>query len=238
MPAWIAQARFLVLLEEEVAASSFQELWYGVVQFVPNLVVAIIILAIGWVIGTVIGRAIAQIFRSIRVDEALKKTGAEEALERGGMHLNSGAFVGGLVRWFIIVVFLIGAFEVLGLQQVNLFLQEVVLSYLPRVIIAALVLLAAGVLGDVMEKVVLAGARAAHFRWAALSGTVARWAIWIFAILVALAHLGIAAGFVQTIFTGVVIALSLALGLSFGLGGQEAAARFLDKVRSDISDKR
>lgn len=222
----------------DVLTSSFQGLWYGVVQFVPNFIVAIIILAIGWVVGTIIGRAIAQIFRSIKVDEALRKTGAEEALERGGMRLNSGAFVGGLVKWFIIVVFLVGAFEVLGLDQVNLFLQEVVLSYLPRVIIAALVLLAAGVLGDLMEKVVVAGARAAHFQWAALSGTVTRWAIWIFAILVALSHLGIAVGFIQTIFTGVVIALSLAIGLSFGLGGQEAATRFIEKVRTDISDKK
>lgn len=221
----------------DVLAASFQDLWFGVVRFVPNLIVAIIIVAIGWIVGTIIGRAIAQIFRSVKVDEALKKTGADEALQRGGMHLNSGAFVGGLVKWFIIVVFLVGAFEVLGLEQVNLFLQEVVLTYLPRVIVAALVLLAAGVLGDVMEKVVVAGARAAHFRWAALSGTVVRWAIWIFAILVALAHLGIAAPFVQTLFTGVVIALSLALGLSFGLGGQDAAARFLEKIRHDISDR-
>lgn len=220
----------------EVLTGSMQDLWRGVVDFVPNLVVAVIILIIGWVIGAIIARAIEQVFRAIKVDDALKKTSIDDALARGGMRLNSGAFVGGLVKWFIIVVFLIGAFEVLGLQQVNGFLQEVVLGYLPQVIVAVLVLLVAGVVGDVMDKVVVASARAAHFRSAALLGTVARWAIWVFAILVALAQLGIATPFVQTLFTGVVIALALGFGLAFGLGGQDAAARFIEKVRHDISD--
>ena len=61
--------------------------------------------------------------------------------------------------------------------------------------------------------------------------------IWVFAVLAALNQLGVATAFVQTLFTGVVVAVSLALGLSFGLGGQDAAARYLDKVRGEISDK-
>lgn len=220
----------------EVLTSSFQNIWAGVITFVPNLIVAILIVIIGWLIGALVGRVIAQIIRSLKVDEALRRAGVEDALARGGIMLNSGNFVGGLVKWFIIVVFLVAAFQVLGLTGVNDFLQQVIM-YLPQVIVAVLILLAGAIVGDVMQKVVTSSARTAEFKSARFLGSVTKWAIWIFAILAALYQLGIAAAFIQTIFTGIVIALSLAVGLSFGLGGQDTAARIIEKTRQEIGHK-
>src|ERR1035437_2859306 len=221
----------------DALTASFRDLWLGIATYVPNLIIAIIIFILGWVVGMIVGRGIEQIFKTIRFDEALKKTGADEVMHRGGMSLNSGAFVGGLVKWFIILVFLIASFDVLGLAQVNDFLQGVVLSYLPKVIVAVLVLLVAGVLGDTMQRIVTTSARAANIRSAGMLGVVTRWVIWIFAFLVAMSQLGIASAFFQTLFTGFVIALALGVGLSFGLGGQQAAADVIAKVRHDMAGK-
>ncbi len=218
----------------DVLTLSFQNLWVGVVNFVPNLVIALVILIIGWLIGALLGRAVWQVFKSLKVDEALKRAGFEGVLHRGGVQLDSGAFFGALVKWFVIVVFLIAAFDVLGLSQVNVFLRDVVLGYLPRVIVAALVLLVGGVVGDVISRVVSTTAKTANVQSAHFAGAIAKWAVWVFAILVAFSQLGIGAAFSQTLFTGIVIAISLALGLSFGLGGQEAAARFIERLRSDM----
>jgi len=222
---------------QQVLTLSFQNLWLGVVNFVPNLVIALIIVILGWLIGALFGRAIWQVFRSLRVDEALRRAGFESFLRRSGLNLDSGAFIGGLVKWFVIVVFLVAAFDILGLSQVNLFLQQVVIAYLPRVIVAALILLVGGVVGDVTERIVVTAAKSAEVRSAHFAGTIAKWAVWIFAILVALSQLGIAAAFSQTLFTGIVIAISLALGLSFGLGGQEAAGRFIERLRGEMGGK-
>src|SRR3989338_8171039 len=221
----------------EVLRLSFQNLWVGVVNFVPNLVVALVILVLGWLIGALLGRAVWQVFRSLKVDEALRRAGFEAFLRRGGVNLDSGAFVGALVKWFVIVVFLVGVFDILGLSQVNIFLQEVVLGYIPRVIVAALILLVGGVVGDIVGRVVSAAARTASVSSAHFAAAISKWAIWVFAILVALSQLGIASAFSQTLFTGIVIAVSLALGLSFGLGGQEAASRFIERLRGEMSGK-
>lgn len=221
----------------ETLTTSFQNLWVGVLGFVPNLIIAILIIIIGWLVGALIGRVVSQIIRSLKVDEALRKAGAEDALARGGIMLNAGHFLGGLVKWFIIVVFVVAAFDILNLDQVNAFLEGVVLGYLPRVIIAVLMLLVSAVIADVMQRVVVTSARAAEIRSARFLGSVTKWAIWIFGILIALETLNIASSFIQTIFTGFVVALSLAVGLAFGLGGQETAARILDRVRSEISHK-
>lgn len=218
----------------DVLTRSFQDLWLGIIAFLPELIVALIIFVLGWLIGAALGRVVSQVIKSIKVDSALKSTGLSEAVERAGFHLDSGAFLGALVKWFFIVVFLVAALDVLGLTQVNIFLQTVVLGYLPQVIVAVLILLVAAVIAEVAAKAVIGAAKAAHVRSAGFAGSVTKWAIWIFAILAALDHLQVASAFVQTLFTGVIVAISLAFGLAFGLGGQEAAARYIDRMKKDI----
>ena len=222
----------------EVLTRSLQDLWLGIVDFAPSLIVALVIFVIGWIVGSVLGRVIAQVVRSLKVDNALRSAGLEEVLSRGGFSLDSGAFLGALVKWFVIVVFLVASLDVLGLNQVNVFLQEVVLLYLPQVIVAVLILLVAAVIAEVMQSVVAGAAKAADMSSAHFLGSVTKWAIWVFAVLAALNQLGVATAFVQTLFTGVVVALSLAFGLSFGLGGQDAAARYLDRLRGEIGNKK
>lgn len=220
----------------DVLSMSFMNLFAGLVAFIPSLVVAVIIFVIGWVVGAVLGKLVAQIVGSLRVDQALRAAGVEKVMERTGFTMNSGAFLGMLVKWFFIVVFLVAALDVLGLTQVTIFLRAVVLAYLPNVIVAVLILLVAAVVADAAQRVIAGAARAAHLRTANLLGSVARWAIWVFAILAALAQLQVATAFVQTLFTGVVVAFSLAVGLAFGLGGQAAAADYLKKMRQEVSE--
>ena len=222
----------------DVIVASFQNLWFGVINYIPNIVIAIIVFVIGWAVGAFVGKLVEQLFKAIRVDIALRKAGVEEILNKGGLVLNSGKFVGALIKWFVVVVFLIAAFNVLGLVQVTMFLEQVVLGYLPNVIVAVLILLVAVVIAETIQKIVSSSARAAGVRQSNLLGSIAKWAIWIFAILTALFQLGIAAPFIQTIFTGAVVAISLALGLSFGLGGQDAAASYIEKVKGEISDRK
>jgi hypothetical protein len=217
----------------DVLNQSFQGLFYGLIQFIPNLVVAIIIFVIGWLVGAGLGRVVEQIIKAIRVDDALHAAGVGTVMDRAGFKLNSGAFLGFLVKWFFIIVFLLAALDVLGLTDVSVFLRAVVLTYLPHVIVAVLILLVAAVIAEAAQKVVAGSAMAANLRSANFLGSVARWAIWVFAILAALDQLGVTP-FIQTLFTGVVVALSLAFGLSFGLGGQHAAAEYIKKLQQEI----
>ncbi|KKS95484.1 hypothetical protein A3B05_03070 [Candidatus Giovannonibacteria bacterium RIFCSPLOWO2_01_FULL_43_160] len=221
----------------DVLVLSFQQLWGGVVVFVPKLIIALVVFIIGWIIAVALGKVVEQIIKALKVDTALKSLGMEEPISRAGMKLDSGAFIGALVRWFFILVFVLAAFDVLGLSQVTEFLRSVVLAYIPQVIVAALILVAAALLAETVNNVVQGSARAAHLPSAGLLGGVAKWSIWIFAILAALFQLGIAGPFVQTIFTAFVAMVALAGGLAFGLGGKEAASRYLEKLRSDISNR-
>lgn len=218
----------------DVLIGSFQQLWGGIISFIPKLIVALIIFIAGWIIAVAIGRLVSQIIRAFKVDRALQAIGAEATLSKAGFKLDSGAFIGGLIRWFFIVVFLMASVDVLGLSEVNAFLGNVVLLYLPNVIVAALILVVAAFIADVVKRIVVGSAKAADVPSANVMGGVAKWAIWVFAILAVLYQLGIAGVFAQTIFTGFVAMMAIAGGLAFGLGGKDAASQYVERLRKDI----
>lgn len=220
----------------DVLSQSFSNLFYGLVAFIPNLVIAVVIFVVGWLVGVGLGRVVKQIVDALRVDHAVRSTGIERILSRAGFQLSSGKFLGFLVEWFFIIVFLVAALDVLHLTTVNLFISDVVLGYLPQVIVAVMILLVAAVVAEAAERVVVGSARAASLHAAGFLGKVALYAIWIFALLAAMAQLNVATAFVQTLFTGIVIAVSLAVGLAFGLGGQAAAGRYIDRLQSEMKD--
>lgn len=218
-----------------VLSASLQSLWFGVITFLPNLIIAILIFIIGWIVGRLVGNAIAQLITALKIDNVLASSGLKDISDRSGLKITASGVIGGLVRWFIAIAFLMASLEVVGLTQVNDFLREVVLGYLPNVIIAALILLAATVISDFIERIVSGGAKAAHVRSAHMLGTIARYAIWIFAFIIALSELGVAAQFMQILFTGIIAMLAIAGGLAFGLGGRDAASRAIESVRGDMN---
>ncbi len=227
----------MLIAWKEVLLGSFQNLWLGVAGFVPVVVVAILIILIGWIVAIFVGAAIARLIAVIKLDDVLRKANVEKVLARGGFRLNSGAFIGGVIKWFIIIAFLISAVDVLGLSQVKGILTQLVVGFLPQVVIAAIILVAGAVFADIVSRLISGSAAAAGVKSAKFVGAVSRWTIWIFAILMALVQLGIATSLIQTLFTGVVVAVALAFGLAFGLGGQQAAARFIEKTRDEISNR-
>lgn len=221
----------------EVLIESYQRVWGEVFAYVPNIVISVIIFIFGWIVASVLGRWIAQLIRALKLDSALESLGLQELVNRAGYKLDSGAFIGALVKLFVIVVFLVAALEVLGLATINDFLGQFILGYIPKVIVATLVLLLAALVADALRKLVVASAKAANIAYAEMLGNVTKWVIWIFAILTALDELNIGAtiaNFTQTLFAGLIAMLALAGGLAFGLGGRDAAAKYLDKVREDI----
>ena len=211
--------------------------WFGLISFLPALIIAIIIFAIGWIIGALLQKVVESLFQTLKVDAALRSAGLEDVVKRSGYNLKSGTFVGIIIKWFVIVVALITAFNVIGLTDVNNFLDNVVLYYIPQVLVAVLVLMVAAVLADTLSKIVIASAKAAHIKSAHLLGNITKWAIWIFAVLTALIHLDIAPELIQTIVLGVVVAVSLAVGLAFGLGSKDVAGKVVEKFWHQISEK-
>jgi len=219
----------------DIVRSSLTTLWSGVAGFTPRLVAAIVVFLVGWLIAVLLGKVAFHIVRVLHVDNALTKVGFRRAWERSGFSMNSGMFFYELVKWFFIVVFLMAATNILGLDQVTEFLRTVVL-YIPNVIVAAIVLLIGILVAKFLENLVRASVKAAGLVSGSFLGVLTKWSVFIFALLVALAQLRVADDIIRIVVVGAVAAGSLALGLSFGLGGVKHADSFIGELKRKIEE--
>lgn len=218
----------------DVFTASLQNVWWGFVQFIPKLVVAILFFVVGWILGVLIARAFEHVISALKVDKLLASIGVEQFFAKAGIKLNSGYFIGQVVKWFLIIVFLLPSLNLLGLTDISSFLKDGVLAYLPRVFVAAFILIIATILADALSRTVVAGAKGMGINSANMLGTITRYAIWIFAFIFALGQLGIAQAYMITLFTGIIAMLAIAGGLAFGLGGKEAAGKLIDKLGNEV----
>jgi len=216
---------------------SLIDLWIRFINFVPTLIGALLVFLLGLIVASVLGKVIERIIRAIRIDQAIEHMNISEKLKEHGIEITISAFFGKIVQWFLILVFMMAATDILGLSQVTSFLNNIII-YLPNVIVATIILTIAFLLGNLVYVIVRSSTRAAGVMSATLLATMIKWAIIIFGILAALIQLGIAVSLVNTIFIGLVAAISLAMGLAFGLGGRDEAALILKKLREEFTEKK
>jgi hypothetical protein len=217
----------------EVTVNSLQGLWVSVINFLPSLIGALVILIIGLIVAAIIKAIVQKVIDAIKVDTLLKRVGLAPYFERGGLQINAGKFVGLLVYWFLVIVFVLAAADILQLWGLSAFLQSVVF-YLPNIIVAVLIMLAAVVLANFLRSLVRASVSSARLHGSKFLGSLTWWVVIIFGFLAALIQLGIATVIINTLVTGLIAMLALAGGIAFGLGGKDYASHLLGKLKDSV----
>ena len=218
--------------------NALNALYIKVAAWLPNLVAAIIVLILGWVVGVFLSKLVEKILEAIKLDHLANQLGMRQLSERTGRRLSLSALGGWLVKWFFFLGSIMAAANILGLTEVTDFFNNQVLTYAGNVIIAVAILflgiLAANFFGDLVHSTVKASGM--HSSASSLA-TITRWAIVIFTVIAALSQMQIAATFLQDLFRAVVAMLAIAGGLAFGLGGKEHASRILSKIEDSFTRK-
>ncbi len=212
----------------EALSASFQLIWFRFASFVPQLVAAIVILLLGFILASVVSVLVRKVVQFTNIDQSLQRLEVTHTLERRGLRLRLADTLAWMVKWFILILVLITVSDSLGLSQVTLFLQDVV-RYIPQVITAVIMLTIGFVAAGFVQRLVVDGVTASRFPTSSANflGAIAKWSITVFAFMAALIQLGVAANLLQIFFTGFIAMVALAGGLAFGLGGREQAADLL-----------
>lgn len=219
----------MVLDWYSITIQALQNLWQGFLGFIPNLIGALIVFVIGWFISIGIGKVVTEVLKKLRFNRIFEKGALKEALEKAEFKIDASGFIGLIVKWVLVIVFLMAAVEILGLAQFAGFLKSV-LGYLPNVIVAAFIFVVAVIVADLLEKIVRAAVESVRVGYGHLVGIIVRWSIWIFAILAILMQLKVAPALIQTLFTGLIALFVIAAGIAFGLGGKELASEILQDL--------
>lgn len=216
---------------DELVLASFREVGNKMAEVLPDLIGAVLVLLIGIFIAGNMGKLVRMLLRSTGVDSLLSKSPVGSKLDVfPRRHFVPSAFIGWLVKWFFILVTLLAATNILGWTQINQFLNSVVL-YIPNVVIAVVILVIGFIASNFIRSLVEASLERSPLspeekKFLAVGSDVA---VTLFAIMAALIQLKIAESLVQTLFTGLIFAISLALGLAFGLGGRDHASKFISR---------
>ena len=218
----------------QIIQNSLVTVWMDVLGFFPQLFAAVVIVLLGCVIAVILGKAASYIIRSVQLDRALDQLGLGSVISRAGFRMNSPFFFYELVKWFVIIVFLMAATNILGLSQVTDFLSKV-LYYIPNVFVAVFILAIGVLLARFIEGVVSGSARAAELSSAHFLGTLSKCAVVILSFVVALDQLGVASEIIRITITGVVAGFAIAIGLAFGLGGKNHAEEVIGTFRRKIN---
>ena len=193
---------------------------------IPQIIGALLIIIIGWIISGLLARLVSTLLRRAGAARLFAEHGGQVSGSQS-QKIKPSVVGGELVKWLIRIVFLVAAANVLGMPQVSELLNQVLL-WIPNLLVAAVILLVAPLIGRFLRGLIEVGAGNMGFTNAPLLGRIAEMAVIAFAVLIAIDQIGIAADLLNILFMGVVGALALAFGLAFGLGGRDVAARITE----------
>ncbi len=206
-------------------------------KFLPNLLAAMIIFLVGVIVAVILKNLLVRGLALVGFEKYLANTGIPESLRKADSSLTVTKLLGELLRWFVLLVFLIPSVDQLGLGQVNDVIRSL-LNYIPNVVVAVIIVTVGSVIAKITRDFVTATSSSIGTQTARSVGQVARWAIVIFAFLAALAQLGVAQDLIKILFTGFVAMLAIAGGLAFGLGGKDTAESVLKKIQEELEEKK
>jgi len=222
---------------ENLIVEPIRQMLTRIMAYIPVLLGALIILIVGWIVAKSIRRIVDWLLKAARFDALADKAGISEILRKGDLKISASHVVSGLVYWLIMIMVLVMAVDALGLPKASDVLASL-FAYIPKVIAALLVLVVAMFLASFVSGIVRMAVGNANLPRPEIFAGVSRWAIIIFAATVALVELGVAQLLVTTTFNIILGGVCLALALAFGLGGKDAAARYLEELREKRSQKK
>ena len=183
-----------------------------------------------------IRRLVDWLLKTVRFDSLADKAGISEILRKGDLKISAREVVSSIVYWLVIIMVLVMTVDALGLPKSSDIIESL-FAYIPKVIAALLVLIVAMFLASFVSGIVRTAAGNANLPKPEILAGICRWAIIIFAVTISLEQLGIAPLLVTATFNIVLGSICLALALAFGLGGKDAAAKYLEELRQKRSGK-
>jgi hypothetical protein len=192
--------------------------------FLPQLIGAIIVLVLGWIVAGLIAGLVERGLRAVGLERAAESTGIAGFVRRSGSDWTASRIVAEIVKWFIRLIAVQAAASILGMPQITQIINSILL-FLPNLVVALVIIVVGALIANFVAGIVRGSTAEMGFANPSLLAGIARYAIIVFAVIAAVNQLGIAATVVNTLFIGFVAAIAAAFALAFGLGGREVAGQ-------------
>jgi small-conductance mechanosensitive channel len=217
-------------------SDALMQMVYSVIAFIPNLIAAVVILLIGWIVGRLLGKVISGILDKIGVDDALIKTSVGKAIEQSGTSVVT--FFDLIVRWFIYLIAIVAAANVLQLEFLTSLLQSIV-TYLPHVAMFLIILIAGFIMVDYFADLIDAWGKTQDIEFLGIITLILRVFFYFIILMLALSQLLIDLTIIYTFITpiawGVGIGIGAGIAIFIGFGLKDRAPAMMDDMIKKLS---
>jgi hypothetical protein len=196
--------------------------------FLPRLALAVLVVIVGWALAKLARFTTVKALHAINFNVLTERAGMDRFLAQGGIEVDTVEIFGLILFWGVILLALIVAFNSLGLAYITDLLTRAVL-FVPRLIVALLILVFGAYFGRFMGNTISAWCRGAGIQDGDLLGALTHYAIVVFVVLIVLDQMQVGGDIIRQSFLIVLGGVVLALALAFGIGGQRWAADLLER---------
>ena len=201
-------------------------IWAEIVAFLPNLVTALVILLVGYLVARIAAAVVRRLLGVVGFDRLCERTGFAGLLSRINVQRSASHIFGSIVFWILMLLFLLSASESLGLDRLSATIDSLV-QYLPRVL-GAVFILAIGLFAATFARdAVRAGAETIGARHATVLSQTTYFLLAVISVALAIGQLELETQLLTIAVAVVMGAAGIAAALAFGLGAREAAANLL-----------
>jgi hypothetical protein len=194
----------------------------------PDIGLALLLLAAGWVFARFVRRVLHRLLRVMRIDEVAERAGFEDFLVQGGVQYTTVTLIAGTVYWLILLGVFIALLDALGVRAAGELFSRL-MHFVPNVMLAVGILVFGTLLARVVGGVVTSYLSNVGSATAEPVGALARYAMLIFVLFMAAEQVAIGSAVLVSAFQIAFAAVCLAAALAFGLGGRDWAARVIDR---------
>jgi hypothetical protein len=212
----------------DVLVDATREFLHQTAAFLPKLLLALLVVAVGWLLAKAVRFAVERALRAINFNVLTERAGTDNFLKQAGMRGDTTTLFGLLAFWLVIIATLIMAFNGLGLTYIPELLGRAVL-FAPKLLIGMLIMVFGSYCARFVGNAVQNYCLDAQIPDADVLGGLVRYAIMLFVVMIALSQVEVGGDIVQRTFLIILAGLMLAIALAFGLGGREWAASLLQR---------
>ncbi len=218
----------MAIIEE--VTSPFLRLAYGVIDAVPGVLAAVLILLLGYFVALILSKVLGHLLARLKFDSwVLHKTNLSHVV--GEFRLSH--FLELITKWYVFILFLPAAANVINLGMLQNFLLDVA-RWIPQVILGVIIGLIGVMAADyVGMKIVETKAKSANI----ISGA-AKGVILVFTAIIVLDQIGVKIDFATNslliVLSGIMLGLALMFGIGFGLAMKDEARKVVASIKRKL----
>ncbi|MFT4663732.1 MAG: small-conductance mechanosensitive channel [Polaribacter sp.] len=208
-----------------------EQLLFNFTSVIPNILGAIVVFLVGWVIAKTVALIVKKVLKSIQVDKLGEQLNNIDFISKSSVSIVPSTILSKLLYYVILLLFAIVASEILNVEPISKLVGDILL-YMPKVFAGMIVLFIGLLVADFIKGIVETTTKSMGIPSYKMIGGVVFYFIFMMTIITAIKQIGIDAAFIETNLSYIIAGGVFAFALGYGLASKDMMSNFLASLYS------